>query len=124
MKLIDLLNKIANGEEVPKKIRFNDIEWEYNKPQYERVDKKDRSNLWTGYNFRILDDEVEIIEEEKKIPEKLKWHEENGVGNDDDAFYVDVNGKSQYVDSEYDSWEMTVILKINEIIDFLKSKGE
>ena len=27
MKVIDLLTKIANGEEVPKKIRFNNIEW-------------------------------------------------------------------------------------------------
>lgn len=71
----------------------------------------------------MFDKTIEILDE-KKIPEKIRWHEVNGVGEEDDAFYVDVNGKSQYVDSEYDSWEMTTILKINEIIDYLKSKGE
>ena len=112
MKLIDLLNKIANGEEVPKKIRFNDIEWEYNKPQYERVDKKDRSNLWTGYNFRILDDEVEIIEEEKKIPEKLMPTSLKGIDNLDEKIEI------SHIDT------ISAIDKINEIIDYLESKGD
>ena len=29
MKLIDLLNKIANGKELPKKIKYRDKIWEY-----------------------------------------------------------------------------------------------
>lgn len=29
IKIIDLLNKIANGEEVPKKIKINNVIYEY-----------------------------------------------------------------------------------------------
>jgi len=129
MKIIDLLNKIANGEEVPKKIIYrNTIFTYYNETKQYYTNSCIETTLTEslrGYllNFDRLNDEVEILEEEeKKIPEIIHWHEENGVGNVDDAFYVDVNDKSQYVDSEYDSWEMTVILKINEIIDYLESK--
>jgi len=75
MKVIDLLNKIANGEEVPEKIKLHDTEYH-------------KCILKTGIDYKIysddfyylsnaickagfsLNDEVEIIEEEKKIPEK------------------------------------------------------
>lgn len=135
IKIIDLLIKKANGEEVPEKIKFRNVIYGH----YERIDgnfnykeiingKYGKYYLCDRYFIEnILNDEVEIIEEEiieeeKQLPEIIHWHEENGVGNVDDAFYVDVNDKSQYVDSEYDSWEMTVILKINEIIEYLASK--
>lgn len=55
-----------------------------------------------------LNDEVEILEEEKELPEKL--------------------GICAYVDGEIAySWsqgEAVLKTKINEIIDYLKSKGE
>ncbi len=67
MQIIDLLNKIANGEEVPERIKYNDYEYQYH-------DKKHgycRSGydctyicLYTDYClFNILNDEVEILEE-------------------------------------------------------------
>ena len=69
IKIIDLLNKIANGEEVPKKIKYNNIELEY--------DEKDEDyySYYGGglfeYKFgnckNFLNDEAEIIEETKKI---------------------------------------------------------
>jgi len=127
MKVIDLLNKIANGEEVPRKIKYHGYEWEYSFTENNYIRKCEIVVYRLTLSLDELNDEVEIIDEaeiikENKIPEPIHWHEENGVGNTDDAFYVDVNDKSQYVDSEYDSWEMTVILKINEIIDYLESK--
>lgn len=71
IKIIDLLNKIAKGEEVPKKIFYEKQWWEYNPDNdYEGIE-------WGGCflcNVLIceLNDEVEIIEEEKEI-EKLDY---------------------------------------------------
>ena len=70
MKIIDLLNKIANVEEVPKKIKYDGTIYEYN----ERADFYywKESSLYREFatNGNCLDKEVEIIEEPKKI-EKL-----------------------------------------------------
>jgi hypothetical protein len=72
MKVIDLLNKIANKEEVPKKIevfgytffRYED-EWSHFY-YYATADKEDE--LMEQLNStNDLNDEVEIIEEEKEI---------------------------------------------------------
>ena len=71
IKIIDLLNKIANGEEVPKKIKWLGQIYEYsnsNRFYYQ--------NSWSMYRDfytegNCLNDEVEIIEEPKKI-EKLE----------------------------------------------------
>ena len=76
MKIIDLLNKIANGEEVPKKIRFDGTYW--NRicgEKYTYYIDEDNDNDLFIYFFRKnltfnLNDEVEIIED-KKI-EKFK----------------------------------------------------
>ena len=74
MKVIDLLNKIANDEELPEKIKYNDKIWRLasNKTYFIGSDY--------GYDFWLehgddkfedepitLNDEVEIIEEDKKI---------------------------------------------------------
>ena len=100
MKIIDLLNKIANGEEVPLIIKYNNKIYEYTKEieWYLREDLK--SELFIDKNR--LNDEVEIIEEEKKIPEKL-FGEPRHIYNDN---------------------ELYIVGKVNEIIDYLKSKGE
>lgn len=73
MKVIDLLNKIANDEEVPKKIKIKNVIYEYRGYMYctEKANYQDIENYLFGkWNFNILNDEVEIIEEPKKI-EKL-----------------------------------------------------
>lgn len=111
MKIIDLLNKIANGEEVPKYIKY-----------YDRLhQKKDTmmccyNNIIYKLDNNIIDllDEVEIPEEEKQIPEKLK----DILKVDDLIPPVDEN--------MYKIWQQTIKNqnKINEICDYLKSKGE
>ena len=75
MTVIQLLNKIANGEEVPKKIRFDDMLWyKIYGGKYTYYVNENDNDLFV-YIFRKnltfnLNDEVEIIEEDKKI-EKL-----------------------------------------------------
>jgi hypothetical protein len=99
MKIIDLLNKIANGEEVPEYVQY------YNMLQ----DKLDtmmvcKENIYYKLsNLEIqINSRVEPVEEEKKIPEKLnKQHFHNR--------------------------QRQLANKINKIIDYLdyiKSKGE
>ena len=92
MRVIDLLNKIANGEEVPEKIKFSDkiFEWyNWSEDIYDYV--------WSGCEgllnggeydlFAILDKEVEIIEEDKEMEKGIKpfgeyWEEIKMAGCD------------------------------------------
>lgn len=73
MRIIDIFNKIANGEEVPKKIIFRGRKYEYSERimnlfNYKNIDNdKYLSELYHIEN--ILNDEVEIIEEK---PEPLE----------------------------------------------------
>ena len=100
MKIIDLLNKIANGEEVPKKIKFGYDIYELGKNTRDYYNIENKICLSLEYNILSnLNDEVEIIEE-KKIPEKIK-----------DKYCSQIS-------------KVELAQKYNEIIDYLKSKGE
>lgn len=65
MKVIDLLQRIANGEEVPKKIQvYSDIfVFDDSNKVYEH--EETRTNLLSIYNGNILNYEVAIIEDKK-----------------------------------------------------------
>jgi len=71
MKVIDLLNKIANKEEVPKSFEYLDFVYIWNEKRKAYFD--DTSGICFSSNHLIdfcLNDEVKIIDEDKKI-EKL-----------------------------------------------------
>ena len=71
MKVIDLLNKIAKGEEVPKEIKIENDELYFNKYKNTYVFEDGENLNWCYYvTDKSLTDEIEIIEEEKEI-EKL-----------------------------------------------------
>lgn len=70
MKIIDLLNKIANGEEIPKKIKFENYIYIWRNDQKDYFCKQINHSLESiigEYLFCNLNLEVEIIEEDKKI---------------------------------------------------------
>ena len=78
MKVIDLLNKIANGEEVPKKIKFQNKIYHFNREymdyesdiqEYRNADVKENYYIFSEWCPMLLNDEVEIIEEDKEIRE-------------------------------------------------------
>ena len=78
VKIIDLLNKIANNEEVPQMIKYQDELWEHN--EYYGDYEKDNTYLFEYlFDFETTDEfinnEVEIIEENKKI-EHCKGYED------------------------------------------------
>ena len=101
MKIIDLLNKIANGKEVPKKIKVNNrFYYEYD----ENIDykSKDGTYLFDTYiqiNKEDMNTEVEIIEEAKKIEK---------IGND---YYHKTQPEQNQIFQR----------KINELIDKVNS---
>ena len=68
MKIIDLLNKIANGEEVPKKIKiFGHIFFYTGDKRPQRFYRMDTQDNYLLRDFvYTLDSEVETIEEETK----------------------------------------------------------
>lgn len=101
IKVIDLLNKIANNEEVPEKIKINNVIYEYRGYMYctEKANYQDIEDYLFGkWNFNILNNEAEIIEEPKKI-EKITVREKtlgfpNGewtARNMDKAFAIKIN---------------------------------
>jgi len=81
MKVIDLLNKIANGEEVPKKVFYKTgaeytggYYWNYDESFRDYIDKAG-DYVFNAGNYHVIDMlnmEVEVIED-KKI-EKLKGY--------------------------------------------------
>ena len=76
MKIIDILNKKANEAlEDGFKFKYNANVYEYDKITGFVVDDDGRGIGDTYCIENILNDEVEIIEENKEIEEKLDWEE-------------------------------------------------
>lgn len=101
IKVIDMLVKIANGEKVPKKIKFRHSIWEYCKDgnTQDYINDYDKCLMeFLAINKDGLNQYVEIIEEPKKI-EKITVREKtlgfpNGVWtarNMDKAFAIKIN---------------------------------
>lgn len=66
IRVIDLLNKIANGEEVPKKIKYNDDEYIHiDNYCYFCEETNEILSQNTYAEFSRLNDEVEILDEEE-----------------------------------------------------------
>ena len=111
MRVIDLLNKIANGEEIPQLIKWNG--YIYDKLGCEYYMLNDRDITLFGdildTNGKYLNDEVEIIEEDKKI-EKLESYISCGWnGTCKDLKRDDLFNDLKKIGN-----------KINEIIDYLE----
>lgn len=111
IKIIDLLNKIARGEEVPLEIKCYNKKYRYDSlsDDYEQIGGfsslfKDLLIL-NGFNNlpKCLNEEVEIIEEPKKI-EKMECSVE-----------------SWFTPSQAD---IEIIKKINELIDEINNLKE
>ena len=69
MKIIDLLNKIANGEEVPKQIIYCGVDYYWTNSTYENPEAEEILFWFDVYSEEHLNDEIEIIEEDRKDEE-------------------------------------------------------
>ncbi len=112
MTMYELLGMVKDKKELPKKVKVLDVIYEfddhygdyYNEPldRYLFVYMTSEEEWKLAYFLNI---QVEILEEEKKIPEKI-------------------NNTELYLT---ESQQHTIVNKLNEIIDYLehlKSKGE
>ena len=122
MKVIDLLNKIANREEVHKKIKVFSFTYKYDYDdvgeEYTYLDENTNERLDNDLLIiNLLNDEVEIIEdtpeEDKKI-EKFKIIKDNSR----DSVELIYDGMKL----ELTLLQAIILDKINEIID--KINGE
>ena len=115
MKVIDLLVRIANGKEIPEKIKYENYIYWYDKDwkDYKNAQVEYRSYLISCryHTTDFLNNEVEIIEDTPKEDKKIKKLEYY-----DNSIMWCLNGR-EITDNEKD-----IIDKINEIID--KINGE
>ena len=119
IKIIDLLNKIANDEEVPKKILLNGIVFEYQGDDYLYKDenKKERWLFSVSYTDKymwlenFLKAEVEIIEEPEEDKIQKIYHCETSLTQNEVEIFITEN-LNQMVD------------KINELIDEINNLKE
>jgi hypothetical protein len=124
MKVIDLLNKIANGEELAPKIQFHNMIWvlksdlDYCEDYYSKdLDVYLFHNKWALTN-NLNDEVIEVMindKEDKKI-EKLKQRTDTGLFgsmvNDEISVAEAINKQANYISD--------IVDKINEIIDYLE----
>lgn len=105
MKIIDLLNKIAKGEEVPKKIKWETVVWEYDDSSSKNY-VIDYGDLFSSISGSNLNDEIEIPEDVvfENIEEMIKLN--------------NVSGSSDLIALSQMQWENNCHIekKINELI--------
>ena len=78
IKIIDLLNMRARNEEMPRKIKYDATEFQYDGEYGMYYDENFDSLEDIILLFKRLNDEVEIIEEDKKI-EKISYDDHVGI---------------------------------------------
>lgn len=111
MKIIDLAEKQRNNEILPKHIRYKNEDLYFDGvTYYDEEGNNDLFDILAMNNNALthLYDEVEVIEE-KKIPEKLNYP------------HIEIESSA---DDEIRDYLYKVKDKFDEIIDYLKSKGD
>lgn len=105
-----LLGMVKDGKELPKKIKVLDVIYEFDDHYGDYYNKSLGRFLFVYMTSEeewklsyFLNTKVEILEEEKKIPEKIEEKE---------------------IEVSMAIGEQICANKINEIIDYLQSKGE
>lgn len=120
MKIIDLLidlNKFQKEEilNMPKKIKYRGLIFYFNeeddKGYYtEKPGHGGKSLLSLIYS---MNDSVEILEDEKKIPERIKIEGKS----------ITVKGTTFFREKDIEIFQK-LSMEINEILDYLETKGE
>ena len=124
IKIIDLLNKIANEEEVPKKVKYLNRIYKFYKGEKDYISYDDEKTKWCGQTLlfnimechhitELLEAKVEILEDNTEEIEELK-KEQEAIANPKTMM--------QEIRFYYDSNKMGD--KINEIIRYIKRKDK
>lgn len=114
IKIIDLLNKIANGENLPKKIKYYNVIWKL-KTEKDYFDNGDVDFLNEYFENQLTDslnDEIEILEDNKEEIEELEITSTSE--NEFDKWYV--NNKHIANQGSSDMAFVDIVNKLNEVI--------
>ncbi len=123
--IYELLGLVKDGK-APKKIIYRDIPMIYDNGTEDYIphqtDKFHGNDLF-HYLFEeetkiFLNDTVEILEEQKKIPEKIEF------SADGYPIYVSCLDGDDIKHTHANDYDIFIANKINSIIDYLESKGE
>lgn len=89
IKIIDLFNKKANNEKMPKKFKYKNYIFELDDVNEYTIDKEKQVAFTEliQFNLNNLNDEIEILEDNTEEIEELqmqqynemKWSDENGI---------------------------------------------
>ena len=103
IKIIDLLNKIAKGEDTPNELKYGDLTFIKNNIGFYQDEYGFNLTAYICHDYSNLNDEIEIIEETVELPKEYKIPEIESADN------------KRILQAE---------IKINKIISYLKSKEE
>ena len=124
--MYELLGLVKDGK-APKRIKqtFDDgYKEEYildNEGWYETLDGTTKMNIFKVDRLNSIVEIPDDEDEEKKIPEKLETYKD---GNND-IFLDDLCYKYMPIHKDSLSFnEQVIVDKLNEVLDYLKSKGE
>lgn len=128
MKLIDLLNKIANGEEVPKKIKFQNVLYEYDRNRKEYIHEIEEfcsetllfNVMYCHFINEILEAEVEVIEDEEIDIRELKETELKKDGRLEYFEYENNGATESGYSKNYSTCDIETRKIMNEIIRVVK----
>jgi hypothetical protein len=127
MKVIDLLNKIANGEEVPTRIKYKNDFYEYAECYQDyrnetKTDDEDYEILLLSHlidkqvGTSFLNYEIEIIEEDIEEDKPIEKIEINYARDIEEKIFYEESDKPNHCILG-DAGTELLINKINEIID-------
>lgn len=126
IRVIDLLNKIANGEEVPYKVKYNGIIFTYNSPNKQGlkyVDLNKENEVFYRYLTGVvnkLTDEVEIIEEQEEIDIQSIKEFDRDKAREEIFTYTESNGGKSNLYCFSLFTESCIIPKINKLVQAVK----
>lgn len=114
--MYELLGMIKNGK-IPKKIKYDNHPYIFNEKKDNYYENETCSINWDYVSLHCLNEKVEILEEEKKIPERVPNAE---------VFEVPKLNNMELSNIALTNKEDIRIIKdtLNKVLDYLKSKGE
>ena len=119
--VFDLL-KLVIENKAPKEIKYDTMNYVFRNYDYKEVHggQIDEQSSWLEkIDFYKFDEQVEILEEPKGIPEKLKWNEKsqhNVVTDNTKKTLEHLLSRSEQLKKS--------VNQIIDYLDYLKSKGE
>ena len=114
--IYELLGMVKDGK-IPKKIKYHNDIWEYIEEKENYIKSNGASLNWDHVTLYCLKEPVEILEEPKGIPEKLKIEQDAPSSN----YYIKNEFGTKCALTKHSKM---IAETLNQVIDYLESKGE